>query len=137
MLEITESVILDNVDASITKMNELVRAGVRFALDDFGTGHSSLSYLTRLPIAQLKIAQPFINNIGTNASDTVVIQTIVGMAKNLGLEVIAEGVETDRQRRYLAEQGCQLCQGYLFSRAVPSEDFQALLVSHPRPESPG
>jgi len=137
MLEITESVMLDNVDASITKMNELVRAGVRFALDDFGTGHSSLSYLTRLPIAQLKIAQPFINNIDANASDAVVIQTIVGMAKNLGLEVIAEGVETERQRRYLAEQGCQLCQGYLFSRAVPSEDFQASLASHPRPESPG
>ena len=128
MLEITESVMLDNVDASITKMDELVRAGVRFALDDFGTGHSSLSYLTRLPISQLKIAQPFIDNIGTNASDAVVIQTIVGMAKNLGLEVIAEGVETQAQRDYLAAHGCQLCQGFLFSRPLPAAEFHASLA---------
>jgi EAL domain-containing protein (putative c-di-GMP-specific phosphodiesterase class I) len=128
MLEITESVMLDNVDASITKMDELVRAGVRFALDDFGTGHSSLSYLTRLPISQLKIAQPFIDNIGTNASDAVVIQTIVGMAKNLGLEVIAEGVETQAQREYLAAHGCQLCQGFLFSRPLPAAEFHASLA---------
>jgi EAL domain-containing protein (putative c-di-GMP-specific phosphodiesterase class I) len=128
MLEITESVMLDNIDASITKMDELVAAGVRFALDDFGTGHSSLSYLTRLPISQLKIAQPFIDNIGTNASDAVVIQTIVGMAKNLGLEVIAEGVETQSQRDYLAAHGCQLCQGFLFSRPLPVAEFHASLA---------
>ena len=129
MLEITETVMLDNVDASISKMDALVRSGVRFALDDFGTGHSSLSYLTRLPISQLKIAQPFIDNIGTNASDAVVIQTIVGMAKNLGLEVIAEGVETQAQRDYLAAQGCQLCQGFLFSRPLPAVEFHASLAS--------
>ncbi len=125
MLEITESVMLDDVDASIAKMDELVRIGVRFSLDDFGTGHSSLSYLTRLPISQLKIAQPFIDNIGTNASDAVVIQTIVGMARNLGLEVIAEGVETQAQRDFLAAHGCNLCQGFLFGRAVSAAAFRA------------
>ncbi len=134
MLEITESVMLEDVDASIHKMNQLVSEGMRFSLDDFGTGYSSLSYLTRLPIAQLKIAQAFINNIGTSESDAVVIQTIVGMAKNLGLEVIAEGVETKAQRDYLAAHGCRLCQGYFFSDPVPVNVFEAsLLQTAPQP----
>ena len=126
-LELTESMVLDNVHDTIEKMNALRALGVRFSMDDFGTGQSSLSYLTRLPLDQLKIDQSFVHNIGIAATDAVIIQTIIGMARNLGLEVIAEGVETPAQRAFLALNGCQLCQGYLFSRPVPPAEFESLL----------
>jgi EAL domain-containing protein (putative c-di-GMP-specific phosphodiesterase class I) len=96
-------------------------------MDDFGTGYSSLAYLTQLPLDQLKIDQSFIHNIGIKPADAVIVQTIVGMARNLGIEVIAEGVETEAQRAFLELHGCALCQGYLFSRPVPIEQFEALL----------
>lgn len=123
-LELTESVMLDSVYDSIEKVKALGDIGVRFSIDDFGTGHSSLSYLSKLPIAQLKIAQPFVESIGASASDAVIIHTIIGMAQNLGIEVIAEGVETEAQRTFLLEHGCSLCQGYLFGRPVPIEEFE-------------
>ena len=126
-LELTESMVLDNVQDTIDKMNALRDLGVRFSMDDFGTGQSSLSYLTRLPLDQLKIDQSFVHNIGLAATDAVIIQTIIGMARTLGLEVIAEGVETEAQRAFLAHNGCQLCQGYLFSRPVPLAEFERLL----------
>jgi EAL domain-containing protein (putative c-di-GMP-specific phosphodiesterase class I) len=131
-LELTESMVLDNVQDTIEKMNALRAVGVRFSMDDFGTGQSSLSYLTRLPLDQLKIDQSFVRNIGLAATDAVIIQTIIGMARNLGLEVIAEGVETSAQRAFLAEHGCHLCQGFLFARPLPLGEFESLLAATQR-----
>jgi diguanylate cyclase (GGDEF)-like protein/PAS domain S-box-containing protein len=126
-LELTESVVLDNVADTIEKMHALRAIGVCFSMDDFGTGYSSLSYLKRLPLDELKIDQSFVRDIVTDPSDAVIVQTIIGMARNLGLEVIAEGVETEEQRSFLSRHGCDTCQGYLFSRPVPLPDFEALL----------
>ncbi len=126
-LELTESLVLDHVDNAIAKMTELRALGVRFSVDDFGTGHSSLAYLTRLPLDQLKIDQSFVRNIGRQPTDGVIVQTIIGMARNLGLEVIAEGVETPEQHAFLALHGCLLYQGYLFARPAPLATFEALL----------
>lgn len=126
-LELTESLVLDNIENTIVKMNELMEIGVRFSMDDFGTGFSSLSYLTQLPLHQLKIDQSFVRNIGVKASDASIVQTIIGMAHNLGIEVIAEGVETEAQRAFLELNGCPVCQGYLFSRPVPIAEFERLL----------
>lgn len=126
-LELTESIVLDNVDDTIAKMQALKLAGVRFSMDDFGTGYSSLSYLTRLPLNQLKIDQSFVRNIGTSSTDAVIVQTIIGMANNLGMEVIAEGVETQAQCDFIRGAGCVRYQGYLFGKPVPIEQFEAQL----------
>ena len=126
-LELTETIVLDDIDETIKKMNELHKFGVSFSIDDFGTGYSSLSYLSRLPLDQLKIDQSFVFNIGVKNSDAVIVQTIIGMAKNLDMEVIAEGVETEAQREFLELNGCTQYQGYLFSKPVPIEQFEALL----------
>ncbi len=127
-LELTESVVLDNIKDAIEKMQALKAMGVRFSMDDFGTGYSSLSYLTRLPLDQLKIDQSFVRNIDQQATDLVVVDTIIGLASNLGLEVIAEGVETTLQRDLLLEHGCRLCQGYLFGKPMPVQAFEAWLI---------
>jgi diguanylate cyclase (GGDEF)-like protein/PAS domain S-box-containing protein len=126
-LELTESMLLTNVAEIIQKMNELREIGVCFSLDDFGTGYSSLAYLTRLPLDQLKIDQSFVRNIGVKSSDAVIVQTIIGMANNLRIEVIAEGVETEAQRVFLEEHGCTRCQGYLFSKPVPLAEFESII----------
>ena len=126
-LELTESLVLDNVEDTIEKMHQLRTKGVRFAVDDFGTGYSSLSYLTRLPLHQIKIDQSFVRNLGMRPSDDVIVQTIIGMGRNLDLEVIAEGVETQAQKDILAEHGCDLYQGYLLGRPAPVQALQALL----------
>jgi EAL domain-containing protein (putative c-di-GMP-specific phosphodiesterase class I) len=126
-LELTESLVLDDIADTILKMQALREIGVRFSIDDFGTGHSSLAYLTQLPLDQLKIDQSFIRNIGIKDTDAVIVQTIIGMGNNLGLEVIAEGVETEAQRAFLQQHGCAVCQGYLFSKPVPLEEFEAFL----------
>jgi diguanylate cyclase (GGDEF)-like protein len=126
-LELTESVVLNNIGDTVTKMHELRQGGVRFSMDDFGTGYSSLSYLTQLPLDQIKIDQSFVRNIGQKHNDSVMVQTIIGMAHNLGMEVIAEGVETEEQRAFLEKHGCAFCQGYLFGRPVPAEEFEAEL----------
>jgi diguanylate cyclase (GGDEF)-like protein/PAS domain S-box-containing protein len=123
-LELTESVVLKDIDDTIGKMNALKALGVRFSLDDFGTGQSSLSYLTQLPLDQIKIDRSFVQNIGEKPTDALIVQTIIGMARNLGLEVIAEGVETQAQRSFLEQHGCTLYQGYLFSRPVPIQQFE-------------
>ena len=125
--ELTEGLILDNVDEAIAKMKELRRAGVLFSLDDFGTGYSSLAYLTKLPLSQLKIDQSFVRNIGINDTDSIIIKTIIGMSKSLGFEVVAEGVETQHQYAFLEALGCQLFQGYLFSRPLAVGEFEELL----------
>ncbi|MFZ3017157.1 MAG: EAL domain-containing protein [Gallionella sp.] len=126
-LELTESIVLDNVDDTIAKMHALRQLGVSFSMDDFGTGYSSLAYLTQLPLNQLKIDKSFVQHIGSKASDSTIIQTIIGMASNLGMEVIAEGVETQEQRDFLEANGCMLYQGYLFGKPIPFEEFDALL----------
>ncbi|MCQ8116434.1 EAL domain-containing protein [Methylomonas rosea] len=124
-LELTESLVLDDIEDAIVKMQQLRDFGVRFSMDDFGTGYSSLYYLTKLPIDQLKIDQSFVRNITLSQSDAVIVQTIIGMAESLGIESIAEGVETEEQLRFLELQGCHLYQGYFFGRPVPLADFEA------------
>ena len=128
-LELTETLVLDNIDDTIAKMHALRQSGVRFSMDDFGTGYSSLSYLTQLPLNQLKIDQSFVRNIGIKHSDSIIVQTIIGMANNLEMEVIAEGVETEEQRVFLEQHGCIFYQGYLFGRPMPVEEFEERLGS--------
>jgi EAL domain-containing protein (putative c-di-GMP-specific phosphodiesterase class I) len=128
-LELTESMVLDNINETIEKMQQLKTMGVRFSMDDFGTGYSSLAYLTRLPLDQLKIDQSFVRNIGLQASDSAVIDTIIGLGRSLGLEVIAEGVETAEQRDFLAAHGCERCQGYLFGKPMAIEAFESALLT--------
>lgn len=127
-LELTESLAIDNIDDTVTKMRALRELGVGLSLDDFGTGHSSLAYLKQLPLTQLKIDQSFVRDITTDANDAVLVQTIIGMAHNLKLEVIAEGVETEEQRLFLEQNGCRLFQGYLFDRPMPVEDFERKFI---------
>ena len=115
-LELTESLLLQDVEGSILKMQALRKLGVGFSLDDFGTGYSSLSYLKRLPLDQLKIDQSFVRDVLTDPNDATIACTIITLAHSLGLEVVAEGVETDGQRLFLLRNGCQKFQGYLFGR---------------------
>ena len=123
-LELTESMLLMNVEDVIAKMNALKEAGVGFSLDDFGTGYSSLSYLKRLPLDQLKIDQGFVRDILINPNDAAIARMVIALAGSLGLEVIAEGVETAAQREALAGLGCHSYQGYLFSRPLPLAGFE-------------
>jgi EAL domain-containing protein (putative c-di-GMP-specific phosphodiesterase class I) len=126
-LELTESLVLDDIDDTILKMNNLRKIGVRFSMDDFGTGYSSLSSLKKLPLDQLKIDQSFVFDISIDLDDTIIVETIIAMANKLKIEVIAEGVETEAQRAFLEWHDCQLFQGYLFSKPVPIEQFELLL----------
>ncbi len=128
-LELTETVALENVMAVILKMNGLKSLGLSFAIDDFGTGHSSLQYLKRLPLDQIKIDQSFVRDITTDPDDAVIVQTIIAMTHALGMEVIAEGVETLAQREFLARHGCHTFQGFLFGKPMPIEQFDAWLDS--------
>ena len=123
-LELTESLLLDDVDAVIENMNALKTRGVSFSLDDFGTGYSSLAYLKRLPLYQLKIDQSFVRDILVDPNDSAIAKMIVALAQSMGLEVIAEGVETVDQKDLLARQGCHAYQGYLYSRPLPLEEFE-------------
>ncbi len=130
-LELTESMLVGDIDAVIEKMKLLKIHGVRFSLDDFGTGFSSLSYLKRLPLDQLKIDQSFVRDVLKEPSDAAIVRTIIALGQSLGLEVIAEGVETDEQRSFLAMHGCNHYQGYLFGRPVPLLEFEAQLQATP------
>ncbi len=127
-LELTESLLITQVDAIIAKMNALKARGVCFSLDDFGTGYSSLSILKRLPLDQLKIDQSFVRNILLNADDAAIAEMVIALAVRMGMAVIAEGVETEAQRDFLAQLGCHTYQGYLFSRPVPILEFDALVA---------
>jgi len=126
-LELTESTVLENVDDTIAKMRELKLLGVSFSMDDFGTGYSSLQYLKRLPLDQIKIDQSFVRDITTDPNDAAIVKAIIAMTEALGLNVIAEGVENEAQREFLNLHGCHTFQGYLFSKPVPLEQFEALL----------
>ncbi len=126
-LELTESLVLDNVADTIAKMVAIKKLGVTFSMDDFGTGYSSLSYLTRLPLDQLKIDRAFVSRLPDNQSDAVIAQTIVTMGHSLGLKVIAEGVENEAQRQFLHAHDCDGYQGFLFSRPLPVEELERRL----------
>lgn len=127
-LELTESLLVDNVEDTIIKMTALKSRGIRFSLDDFGTGYSSLSYLKRLPLDQLKIDQSFVCDVLNDPNDAAIARTIVTLAQSLGLGVIAEGVETEAQRDLLADYGCYTYQGYLFSRPLTAEQLHAFVM---------
>ncbi|MFD2366416.1 EAL domain-containing protein [Pseudoduganella sp. GCM10020061] len=125
-LELTESVLVEDLDDTIGKMLQLKQFGVGFALDDFGTGYSSLSYLKRLPLDQLKIDRSFVRDILCNSNDASIARSIVALAQALGLGIIAEGVETEAQRAFLAELGCESCQGYLFGKPMEASALERL-----------
>ncbi|MBK9236319.1 MAG: EAL domain-containing protein [Rhodoferax sp.] len=126
-LELTESLLVDDVEGVIEKMAALKARGVGFSLDDFGTGYSSLTYLKRLPLDQLKIDQSFVRDVLTDVNDAAIARTIVALGQSLGLAVIAEGVESAAQRDYLARHGCAAYQGYFFGRPLPLAEFELLL----------
>ena len=127
-LEITESVMMDNLERALALLREFKGLGLKIALDDFGTGFSSLSYLKRLPIDTVKIDRAFIQELTSNPEDAAIVQAIIGMAHSLGLRVIAEGVETEAQLGYLRRRRCDEMQGFLFSRPLPAAEFSALLT---------
>jgi EAL domain-containing protein (putative c-di-GMP-specific phosphodiesterase class I) len=130
-IEITEETMLVGAEETVETMRTLRELGVRFAIDDFGTGYSSLSYLKRLPIEMLKIDRSFINDIFTNSDDKAIVTAIIQMAHSMGIEVLAEGVETEQQLAYLNSLGCDKLQGYLFSKPVPYDEFEKLLKRTP------
>jgi diguanylate cyclase (GGDEF)-like protein/PAS domain S-box-containing protein len=126
-LELTESLLLTNIDDTIVKMSRLKTTGIRFSLDDFGTGYSSLAYLKRLPLDQLKIDQSFVRDILTDSNDAAIARTIVALGNSLGLSVIAEGVETVEQLSFLARHGCMAYQGYYFSQPLTAGEMEGYL----------
>jgi EAL domain-containing protein (putative c-di-GMP-specific phosphodiesterase class I) len=119
--------LLDDVEDVITKMAALKAHGLTFSLDDFGTGYSSLSYLKRLPLDQLKIDQTFVHDLLVDCRGGAIAQAIIALGRAMGLSVIAEGVETEQQRVFLAGLECHLFQGYLFSRPQPLKEFEQLI----------
>lgn len=133
-LEITESALMQPGDELLERLNQLVQMGIKLALDDFGTGYSSLAYLKRLPISRLKLDKSFVRDLPGDAEDAAIASAAISMARDLGLDVVAEGVETDAQRAYLAERGCTIMQGYLFSHPMPAPAFAHLLSAE---EAPG
>lgn len=133
-LEITESLLISNVEDVIGKMQALKRYGVGFSLDDFGTGYSSLSYLKRLPLDQLKIDQGFVRDILVDQNDAAIAKMVIVLADSLGLNVIAEGVESRAQRDYLAHYGCHFYQGYFYSKPLPLKDFEYFALNSFTPQ---
>jgi diguanylate cyclase (GGDEF)-like protein/PAS domain S-box-containing protein len=136
-LELTESLLVSDVEEVIEKMVALKDAGVGFSLDDFGTGYSSLSYLKRLPLDQLKIDQSFVRDVMDDPNDASIAKTIIALANNLGLGVIAEGVETEAQRAFLARSGCHAYQGYLFSKPLSVVGFEQFMLEEALAEDSG
>jgi len=126
-LEITESVVMNNAEQSVKTISELRKMGIRVSIDDFGTGYSSLSYLHRLPVDTLKIDRSFVNSVGENGEDSEILQTIISLAKNLKMRVIAEGIETESQLNILKNLGCDYGQGYLMSKPLPNDVMEELL----------
>jgi EAL domain-containing protein (putative c-di-GMP-specific phosphodiesterase class I) len=123
-IELAESPVMEDIAAALEKMRALKALGIGFSMDGFGTGYASLSYLTRLPFNQIKIDQSFVRNLDHNPHDRVLVQTIITMAKSLGLSVLAEGTETEAQREFLDRHGCDGFQGHLFSAPLPLDEFE-------------
>ncbi len=128
-LELTESMLLEKMENTVSTMNCLKKSGIQFSLDDFGTGYSSLQYLKQLSFDQLKIAEPFVRDIAFDENDRAIVRTIIAMGHSLNLDVIAEGVESDEQRQFLFKNGCDHYQGHLLGEALPIEEFDLLLMS--------
>ena len=129
-LELTESMLVNDVNDIIAKMNALKAKGVQLSLDDFGTGYSSLNYLKKLPLDEIKIDQSFVREMFTDKHGVNIVRTVVDLARGMKLHVVAEGVETEDHRQFLADLGCHSYQGYLLSRPVPIADFEALALAH-------
>jgi Amt family ammonium transporter len=129
VLEITESVLVHDVDACIARMRELKRRGVCISLDDFGTGYSSLSYLKTMPLDELKLDRSFVTDIGTAGRDRALVASVVQLARTLDIAVVAEGVETQAQAEVLNTMGCRIHQGFLYGRPLPAASFASLLAS--------
>jgi EAL domain-containing protein (putative c-di-GMP-specific phosphodiesterase class I) len=119
--------VLEDVDRVVSRMLQLNALGVRFCLDDFGTGYSSLSYLKRLPLDQVKIDQSFVRDVTDDHNDAAIVRAIMAMSRSLGLQVIAEGVETQAQRDFLLQNECTVYQGFLFCKPLPIEEWGSLL----------
>jgi EAL domain-containing protein (putative c-di-GMP-specific phosphodiesterase class I)/CheY-like chemotaxis protein len=128
-LELTESMLMQDPEATTVLLNRLKQVGVKLSLDDFGTGYSSLAYLRRFPIDIIKIDQSFVRDIVTDPDSAGIVSTVIGMAQRMHLRTIAEGVETEAQLGYLRKLGCEVMQGYYFSRPVPEADFTDMLLS--------
>ncbi|MEE4378961.1 MAG: EAL domain-containing protein [Candidatus Competibacteraceae bacterium] len=129
-IEVTETTAMQGLEESLALLNQMREMGLRIAIDDFGTGHSSLAYLKRFPVHTLKIDRSFVQNLGVSQKDEAIINSILALAHNLGLDVVAEGVETTEQLQYLRQYRCEKFQGYLFSRPLPLDEFIALLIKH-------
>jgi EAL domain-containing protein (putative c-di-GMP-specific phosphodiesterase class I) len=122
-LEITESTAMQNPEITLSILNQLSEMGIALAIDDFGTGYSSLSYLKHLPIQRLKLDQSFVKDIESDTSDAAICSATIALGHNLGLELVAEGVETQAQRDFLARLGCDVLQGYLYSKPLPASEI--------------
>ena len=127
-IEATESILMRDADVTMATLKQLRGLGVQLSIDDFGTGYSSLSYLRRFPINQLKIDRSFVNELAVNSDDAAIIAAIASLARSLSLEVVAEGVETAKQARMLAQQGCYIMQGYFFSKPVPAGELTQMIA---------
>ena len=131
VLEITETVLMHDRDAAAATLWQLKGLGVRIAIDDFGTGYSSLAYLRRFPIDMLKVAREFVDGLGRDAHDDVITRAIVELANTLGLLTVAEGIETTQQSETVAALGCDIAQGYLFSRPIEADAVRAVMAARP------
>jgi EAL domain-containing protein (putative c-di-GMP-specific phosphodiesterase class I) len=129
-LEFKEKTVLADLNESVARMTALKQLGVRLAIDDFGIGCSSLSQLTQLPLDQLKIDSSVVRQIGAKPQDKAIVQALIDVTRNLEMETLAEGVETEAQQAFLEQHGCHAFQGYLFGKAVPAAEFERLLTLH-------
>jgi len=125
--EITESEKFKSVKDALLMFKKIVDLGCTLSIDDFGTGHSTLEYLRKIPAKTLKIDQVFVKNIGLSPDDEAILDATIDMAKRVGHKIVAEGVETEEQRIYLSQKGCEYFQGYLFSRPVPAQEIERIL----------
>jgi EAL domain-containing protein (putative c-di-GMP-specific phosphodiesterase class I) len=130
-LELTEYALMDDTDYTLQMLTELQQLGVHLAVDDFGTGYSSLSYLKRYPINEIKIDHSFVDGIADDANDEAIARTIIAMANVMGMDVVAEGVETEEQRQALLSNGCRVAQGYLFARPMPVGQVETCFKNSP------
>jgi EAL domain-containing protein (putative c-di-GMP-specific phosphodiesterase class I) len=127
---------MENARQNILIFHEMKEMGLNLSIDDFGTGYSSLSYLKRFPLNELKIDRSFLRDLSSDSDDAAIVSAIIALAKNLNLRVVAEGVENREQLAFLKEKGCELCQGYLFSKPLPVADFSQRLGHHHHPIEP-
>jgi EAL domain-containing protein (putative c-di-GMP-specific phosphodiesterase class I) len=126
-LEVTEGQVMNNPDASIEKLKKISEIGIELAIDDFGTGYSSLAYLKKMPLNKLKIDRSFVKDLPEDEEDAAITKAIIALGKSLNLKLIAEGVETQGQRDFLAAQGCDSIQGYFYAMPLPAEEITLLL----------